>query len=318
MATKTISKKAVRRRKKAKEEINPANSPEPGDEIVTTNRGEVEEVAKEEANKRQGDFPTDLKEMDYKYPGHEFVKDWPGRDVFIAFPCHKQTNAATTWALVATAQDLGKQAGQLDMSLGDGMIYNARNRLANRFLETEAEWLVWVDDDMIPPIGRPEWYRWIGGNKVKDMIAGQHYIPRLKAHNKTLVGGCYFGRQLSGIPVFNSGRVNSDAFSAAKRASGQLLATEWTGTGCMLVHRSVLEDIKTKFPDLAPSDRYPWWNFFHPMQGYGEDVSFCLRAKEAGHISYTDTGLQCLHVGYCAWGFHNTEGKFGESPNANM
>lgn len=38
----------------------------------------------------------------------------------------------------------------------------------------------------------------------------------------------------------------------------------------------------------------------------GEDVAFCVRAKQAGHQPYVDFGLVCGHLGNCCYGPHNT------------
>lgn len=43
--------------------------------------------------------------------------------------------------------------------------------------------------------------------------------------------------------------------------------------------------------------------------GCGEDVSFCLRAKAAGHQPYVDMGLVCGHLGHCVYGPRNTSVK---------
>ncbi len=43
--------------------------------------------------------------------------------------------------------------------------------------------------------------------------------------------------------------------------------------------------------------------------GNGEDVSFCLRAKAAGHTPHVDLGLICGHLGHCVFGPHNTGNK---------
>ena len=40
--------------------------------------------------------------------------------------------------------------------------------------------------------------------------------------------------------------------------------------------------------------------------GFGEDVQFSIRAKEAGHQPYVDLGLVCGHVGACVYGPGNT------------
>lgn len=40
--------------------------------------------------------------------------------------------------------------------------------------------------------------------------------------------------------------------------------------------------------------------------GMGEDVQFCVRAREAGHQPWVDMGLVCGHVGACCYGPKNT------------
>lgn len=40
--------------------------------------------------------------------------------------------------------------------------------------------------------------------------------------------------------------------------------------------------------------------------GQGEDVAFCVRAKQAGHTPHIDFGLVCGHLGQYCFGPHNT------------
>lgn len=40
--------------------------------------------------------------------------------------------------------------------------------------------------------------------------------------------------------------------------------------------------------------------------GFGEDVSFCMRAAAAGHPAHVDLGLICGHIGHAVYGPHNT------------
>jgi hypothetical protein len=72
----------------------------------------------------------------------------------------------------------------------------------------------------------------------------------------------------------------------------------------MLVHRKVYEDIAVKFPGIWPKDGEA--QFFTPIEGkermWGEDQSFCWRAKEAGHPTYLDLGLICGHQGAMCYG----------------
>lgn len=243
--------------------------------------------------------------------------DLTGRRLCVLFPCYKTTNPATAWSLVAMALDFGKEKIRFDMELGDADISNARNRLASRFLETGAEWSLWIDDDIIPPIARADWFKKICSlNKdFPDHIAGQHVIHRLVHHGKKIVSGVYFGRHPAGPPIFGTGLTNIDHNKLARAMNGQLLETTWSGLGCVLVHRDVYLDIQKKYPELSPEQNPShrdqlsnkvWWDFFRKFPGRGEDVSFFERARECGHTIYVDTGLQCMHIGYCAWNATNT------------
>ena len=69
-----------------------------------------------------------------------------------------------------------------------------------------------------------------------------------------------------------------------------------TGTGCLLVHRTVLEDMRV----AAGGSPNAWFgnDIHHTDAGewvLGEDISFCLRARAAGHLTYVDTTCQVGH-----------------------
>ena len=242
--------------------------------------------------------------------------EWDGRNLMILFPAYKDTNPATAWVLAATALDLGKEFLRLDMEQGNSMIYTARNLLAHRFLESGCEWSLWLDDDMIPPIGRPDWIRTIGSlpPEYPTKSAGMHWVHRLMSHKKTVVGGTYFGRFAEGPPM-HGGMNNEDAHMASKRMEDKIIPIDWIATGCLLVHRQVYLDIQKSHPFLAPGKKdmptvnemtgemmkvpieFKHWQYFWPRIGLGEDVSFCKRALETGHQPFLDVGLQALHVG---------------------
>jgi hypothetical protein len=228
--------------------------------------------------------------------------EWEGRDLFVAFPCYKTTNPVTAWCLLALALDLGQDKVRFDMELGDAMIYHARNRLAEKFLATEANWMLMIDDDIIPPVGRPGFTRSVCRlpATVQEQVLQRHVVHRLMGHKKTLVGGAYFGRQQAGQLMASC----LEYSSAAKAATDMVVPCDWVGTGCLLIHRSVFDAIKQKFPDLAPSQPGQPFDYFRPIgQGIGEDISFCSRARQSGHMPHIDLGLQCYHVGYqCYYG----------------
>lgn len=238
--------------------------------------------------------------------------------VGLLFPTMKDTNPATAWALVQIAKRYGDKI-YMDMESGDSMIVNSRNKLANRFLDTNCEYSVWLDDDMIPPTGNPEWFRYMtfcdewseftGNQKIPDSALAVPFIDRLVSHGKSIVGATYVGRQLRGRPMFHEGVNTIEGNRLARNYPGTLEQTDWVGTGCLLVHRQVYIDMKNAYPELAPTDEMPQWDFFRLLPGRGEDASFCTRAKKIGHQPFVDLGLYCAHVGKASYGPWNTTNK---------
>ena len=47
---------------------------------------------------------------------------------------------------------------------------------------------------------------------------------------------------------------------------------------------------------------------FMPVGGFGEDLSFCLRAREAGLKLYCDSRVRCGHVGNVIFNEENCKG----------
>jgi hypothetical protein len=184
------------------------------------------------------------------------------------------------------------------MAIGDAKIEHARNRLAHKFLETDAKWLLMMDDDIIPSIGRPNWFRyWVqGARQILDLPLQRHVLHRLVGAGKTLVGASYFGRQEGGALMCS----DQNLASRARTYEDAVVPVEWVGTGCMLIHRKVFDDIRAKFGDSLKINVPDYdYDYFRPFDSArGEDVSFCLRAKDAGHQPHLDLGLPVFHVGY--------------------
>jgi hypothetical protein len=226
--------------------------------------------------------------------------EFAGRDIFVGFPCYKTTNPVTAFALIAMALDFGKDKIRFDMSIGDAMIYHSRNKIAQKFLETDAKWLLMIDDDIIPCIGRPAWMRSTVSNArtLPDAPLQRHVLQRLIGANKTLIGGAYFGRQKD-APIMCSDR---SLEPKARAYQDEVAPVDWVATGCMLVHRKVFQDIEEKYPELKSPIANGEFDYFHPINSAtGEDVSFCKRAKQAGHQPHIDLGLPVFHVGYACY-----------------
>ena len=146
------------------------------------------------------------------------------------------------------------------------LIYDARNKLAKQAIKMQADYTMWFDSDMI---FQPD-----------TMI-------RLLEHNAPIVSGAYFRRS----PPYHL--VAFDKCNTEEREWPDLpLPTETVkcggvGFGCVLVRSDVLLEVAAK---------YGTW--FEPMNGFGEDLSFCYRARQCGYDILLDPSISCGHVGH--------------------
>lgn len=194
-------------------------------------------------------------------------------------------------------------------------IVRGRNQLADWFLRSNLEWSFWVDDDMILQCGDSEWFkREVNLPNMSSGAAGLHTIFQLLSRNKTIVGGCYFGRAENGQPVTSAKSNNHFTHQCRLGPVNMIVPTAWVGFGAVLIHRKVFEDIITKFPDIRIKDdnlakAYGYrYGFFDSLEyTLGEDISFCKRAEEAGHKTHVDLMVMPGHVGRYVFNYQNTQ-----------
>lgn len=146
------------------------------------------------------------------------------------------------------------------------LIYDARNKLAKQAIKMQADYTMWLDSDM---------------------IFNPDTMVRLLEHNAPIVSGAYFRRS----PPYHL--VAFDKCDAETREWTDLPLPAETvkcggvGFGCVLVRTDVLFEVAAK---------YKTW--FEPMNGFGEDLSFCYRARECGFDILLDPSITCGHVGH--------------------
>ncbi len=227
--------------------------------------------------------------------------NWEGKDVMLCLPMYKQTNPLTLFSLMGI-WDRAK-FGAL-MEYGDAFIVHSREAIAHRFLESGKEWSMWIDDDMIVPMGNAEWFRSKTGMNLPDEFAGLHTVNRLRSHNRSIVGGLYFGRKPHGRAMYYDALVDSVAGAEENRRAHEapfnsLRPTKWVGTGCVLINRQVFLDIKEQNPHLAPMFPHEPFHYFTnasdgAMSRFADIEQMVVEAKAealAGSASGTTTLL---------------------------
>lgn len=151
------------------------------------------------------------------------------------------------------------------------LIYNSRNYLATAAVKMEADYILWLDSDMVFPSDTLE-------RLWKDRDKGD------------IVTGIYYRRVEPYKPVLYS-RLDIDdngcQWENCEDIKDEIFEVEGCGFGCVLTPTNVFIDVMNRFG-----------NMFAPINGVGEDLSFCWRAKQCGYNIVADPGIPLGHVGH--------------------
>jgi GT2 family glycosyltransferase len=154
-------------------------------------------------------------------------------------------------------------------------IDKARNVVVDKFLASDRDWLLTVDTDVILPAC---------------------VVTRLMSRGLPLVGALIYVNQQPPFPqiydqIADFSYGDMGIFQVRQKwEPGELLKADGTGAGCMLIHREVFEAIHGNPP-------FRWYQHeFIGNEMFGEDFTFCRRAKAAGFQLYIDTSVHAGHI----------------------
>lgn len=157
-------------------------------------------------------------------------------------------------------------------------VTNARNEIVRAFLEKlDADWLLFVDTDMT-----------FDPDLVDRMVKAAH------PEKRPILGALCFSLQRGDVaaPTLYTFREDGLVGRMLDYPRGKVVQVGATGTGCLLIHRKVLEAVR----DRGFSDAYPW--FQETQVGslpVGEDITFCIRAGALGFPVFVDTSIEVGH-----------------------
>ena len=162
------------------------------------------------------------------------------------------------------------------------LVYDSRNELINRAKEAEADRILFIDSDM-------QFDRDLMVRLGEDIDAGCEIVAPL----------C-FKRKPPFTPVIYSemyikeedGKKIPTATVMHDYPPSNLFQVEAVGFGCVMMTMKAVEKVVEKFG--------PWP--FAPLTGFGEDMSFCIRARLAGVELWCDSRIRVGHVGYYTYG----------------
>lgn len=162
------------------------------------------------------------------------------------------------------------------------VISENRNGIAERAIKLGASWVLYLDDDQ---------------------VLAPDTLERLLAHDKDIVSGLYVARSIPFVPhVYD--QEDERQFCSPRLLSpfdGGLTKVLATGAGCMLVKTRVFAGMEK-----------PWWRLGQiTKDGWGDDLNFCHRAREAGFEVWADLDTIVGHqMNGTLWPRRNQDGSW--------
>lgn len=208
------------------------------------------------------------------------------KDTYIGFPVYDgKVGIQTLQEVLFSQQDKRTPTRGVIYLVGDSLVTRARNKTVKKFLETDGEYLLFIDSDII--------FR-------------QEDIIRLRSHGKMVAGGVYLKKKLPYSPVCNRLLGNEDGLHKMAEI----------GTGFMMIHRSVFDAIKAKYPEHVyknegDEESGEYYDYFRVgvVEGryLSEDYYFCWLARQCGYDVFLDPEILVKHEGKATYPFDDTE-----------
>lgn len=187
----------------------------------------------------------------------------------IVIPCMDQVPTQFCQSLAML-----KKEGECAIAFQMGsLIYMARNELAMKAIHMGADYILWLDSDMV---------------FEPDLMT--RLFESLKANDADFVSGLYFKRFPPYEPVvYSKFDIVDDEIIAEKMTDVPDAVTEvgGVGFGCVLMSTALA---------LAVYNEYN--TMFAPIGNVGEDIAFCYRAQTLGYKVLLDPSIRCGHVGH--------------------
>lgn len=187
----------------------------------------------------------------------------------IVIPCMDQVPTQFCQSLAMLKKE-GECAIAFQMS---SLIYMARNELAMKAIHMGADYILWLDSDMV---------------FEPDLMT--RLFESLKANDADFVSGLYFKRFPPYEPVaYSKFDIVDDETIVEKMTEvpKTVTAVGGVGFGCVLMSTALA---------LAVYNEYN--TMFAPIGNVGEDIAFCYRAQTLGYKVLLDPSIRCGHVGH--------------------
>ncbi len=194
-------------------------------------------------------------------------------------------NGGFAYNLIQIASSRSGKLGPFVRVKGSGLLSRQRNNLVRKFLDdTKSDWLLMIDSDELLPVANFDKLCATAHDKERPVVAALVFSS--------------FGdsRDMYPQPVPAIFQDTSDGFLPLNLyPKDTVFQVDAAGTGCLLIHRSVLETMRAN-ADSNQGDKWCWfWD--GPINGVwvGEDLLFSRRIRSLGFPIFCDTSVILPH-----------------------
>ena len=187
--------------------------------------------------------------------------------IYIAIPCLEEMPVDFVKSLVGL-----EKVGQTSINFSVGsLVYASRDYLAQCAIAEKSDYIVWLDSDMT-----------FQTDLLIDLIAdveGRDFVTAVCFRRKPPFSPVIYKKIRIGL----EGESETEEFE--EYPQDEMFEIDACGMAAAIMSTEMAAAIIAENKQL-----------FAPIPGYGEDISFCIRAKKAGYKLWADPALNVGHI----------------------
>lgn len=186
----------------------------------------------------------------------------------IAIPCMDAVQTEFAQSLVNM-----RPAGYVKFAFQScSLIYKSRTDLSLMALNEKTDYILWLDSDMVFP---PE----LMLDMLADLETGKDIVTCVYHMRRAPFRPVIWKKLRQGLTAADNESENYDDYPR-----DGLFKVEGCGFGAVMMRTEVIRAVVDRYHEL-----------FTPLPGYGEDLSFCIRARACGYEIWCDPKIQLGH-----------------------
>lgn len=190
--------------------------------------------------------------------------------LLIAIPCMDTVPVDFMKSLLRLTKKLTEDGVDYEVAIESGtLVYMARDRLAGKAVNHGFSHVLWLDSDMVfePEI-------------VEDLqFSGHDFVTGIAHGRRKPFVSCLFKNiDLNHLELWQLKDYPADTFEVAG-----------CGMACCLISTEIIKAVMIRYGTA-----------FTPFQQYGEDISFCKRARDLGFKIYAEPTVRLGHIAHIA------------------